>query len=54
MQNHFPRAAGIFLHVTSLPGDFGIGDLGPDYGFEIARFPVRVSWTGDGYRWEKA
>ena len=35
--------------------DAGIADLGPGgYGFEIARFPVRVSWTGDGYRWEKA
>ncbi|HMO80629.1 MAG TPA: 4-alpha-glucanotransferase [Pyrinomonadaceae bacterium] len=26
----FPRASGILLHPTSLPGDFGIGDLGPD------------------------
>ena len=34
--------------------DAGIGDLGPGSGFEIARFPVRVSWAGDGYRWEKA
>ena len=34
--------------------DAGIGDLGPDAGFEIARFPVRVSWAGDGYGWEKA
>jgi 4-alpha-glucanotransferase len=25
----FPRAAGILLHPTSLPGRFGIGDLGP-------------------------
>ena len=25
----FPRAAGILLHPTSLPGKFGIGDLGP-------------------------
>jgi 4-alpha-glucanotransferase len=24
----FPRASGILLHPTSLPGDFGIGDLG--------------------------
>lgn len=24
-----PRASGILLHVTSLPGRFGIGDLGP-------------------------
>jgi 4-alpha-glucanotransferase len=24
------RTAGVLLHVTSLPGDFGIGDLGPE------------------------
>lgn len=27
-----PRAAGILLHPTSLPGPFGIGDLGPSLG----------------------
>jgi len=27
---NFPRAAGILLHPTSLPGRFGIGDLGPE------------------------
>jgi 4-alpha-glucanotransferase len=26
----FPRASGILLHPTSLPGQFGIGDLGPE------------------------
>ena len=26
----FPRASGILLHPTSLPGRFGIGDLGPE------------------------
>jgi len=26
----FPRTAGVLLHPTSLPGDFGIGDLGPE------------------------
>lgn len=26
---NFPRASGILLHPTSLPGRFGIGDLGP-------------------------
>ena len=26
----FPRAAGVLLHPTSLPGSNGIGDLGPD------------------------
>jgi len=25
----FPRSSGILLHVTSLPGRFGVGDLGP-------------------------
>jgi 4-alpha-glucanotransferase len=27
---HFPRSSGILLHPTSLPGPFGIGDLGPE------------------------
>jgi 4-alpha-glucanotransferase len=26
----FPRSSGIFLHPTSLPSPFGIGDLGPE------------------------
>src|SRR5258705_2637294 len=26
----FPRSGGIRLHPTSLPGPFGIGDLGPE------------------------
>jgi 4-alpha-glucanotransferase len=26
----FPRSSGILLHATSLPGRFGIGDLGPE------------------------
>src|SRR5262249_36518340 len=25
----FPRASGVLLHPTSLPGEFGIGALGP-------------------------
>jgi len=30
----FPRSSGILLHPTSLPGRYGIGDLGPEaYGF---------------------
>lgn len=28
--SRFDRAAGILLHITSLPGDFGVGDLGQD------------------------
>ena len=27
---NFPRASGILLHPTSLPGAYGIGDLGPE------------------------
>jgi 4-alpha-glucanotransferase len=26
----FPRSAGILLHPTSLPGDYGIGELGAE------------------------
>ena len=26
---NFPRSSGVLLHVTSLPGPFGVGDLGP-------------------------
>jgi 4-alpha-glucanotransferase len=33
----FPRSSGILLHITSLPGRFGIGDLGP-CAFEFADF----------------
>ena len=29
MNSHYKRESGILLHLTSLPGDFGIGDLGP-------------------------
>ena len=25
---NFKRSAGVLLHISSLPGDFGIGDLG--------------------------
>lgn len=40
-----PRACGILLHPTSLPGPFGIGDLGPA-AFEFADFLART-----GQRW---
>ena len=26
----YPRLSGILLHPTSLPGPYGIGDLGPE------------------------
>ncbi len=29
MTDRFPRSSGILLHVTSLPGQYGIGDMGP-------------------------
>src|SRR5258708_30768039 len=32
-----PRSSGILLHITSLPGRFGIGDLGPS-AYEFADF----------------
>ena len=34
---NFPRASGVLLHPTSLPGAFGIGDLGPE-AFRFAKF----------------
>src|SRR5258707_1688588 len=33
----FPRSSGILLHPTSLPGPYGIGDLGPE-AFAFADF----------------
>lgn len=33
----FPRSSGILLHITSLPGRFGVGDLGP-CAYEFADF----------------
>ncbi len=38
----FPRAGGILLHPTSLPGRYGIGDIGP----EAARFTGFLHETG--------
>src|SRR3989440_590062 len=35
----FPRSSGILLHPTSLPGRFGIGDLGPE-AYHFADFLV--------------
>src|SRR5262245_51324612 len=37
-----PRGSGILLHTTSLPGPFGIGDLGP----AAAAFLVFLAETG--------
>ncbi|MBC7910035.1 MAG: 4-alpha-glucanotransferase, partial [Pyrinomonadaceae bacterium] len=38
----FPRASGILLHPTSLPGEFGIGDLGE----QSARFVDFLAASG--------
>jgi 4-alpha-glucanotransferase len=38
----FPRASGVLLHPTSLPGPYGIGDLGP----EAFRFVDWLSQAG--------
>jgi 4-alpha-glucanotransferase len=29
-RRHFPRSAGILMHISSLPGRYGIGDIGPE------------------------
>jgi 4-alpha-glucanotransferase len=39
------RAAGILLHITSLPGPFGIGDLGP----EAYKFAGQLAECGQRY-----
>jgi 4-alpha-glucanotransferase len=41
----FPRASGILLHPTSLPGEFGIGDLGP----QAFKFIDFLAETGQAY-----
>lgn len=41
----FPRASGVLLHPTSLPSEFGIGDLGP----AAMRFVDRLSEAGQTY-----
>src|SRR5205085_1804421 len=40
-----PRSAGILLHPTSLPGPYGIGDLGPSaYGWVDALIHAKQTW----------
>nr|MBA2378973.1 4-alpha-glucanotransferase [Blastocatellia bacterium] len=41
----FPRASGILLHLTSLPGRFGIGDMGP----EARKFAEFLGAAGQTY-----
>ena len=41
---HFPRESGILLHPTSLPGRFGIGEMGPEaYAFVDALVEMKQS-----------
>ena len=40
----FPRASGVLLHPTSLPGEFGIGDLGR-HAFEFVDFLIETKQT---------
>jgi hypothetical protein len=42
----FPRSSGLLLHPTSLPGPYGIGDLGP----EALRFAGFLSEAGQTLR----
>ncbi|MGD9315855.1 MAG: 4-alpha-glucanotransferase, partial [Anaerolineae bacterium] len=41
----FPRCSGILMHPTSLPGRFGIGDLGQ----EAYRFVDYLTAAGQTY-----
>src|SRR5215467_10543287 len=41
----FPRSAGVLVHPTSLPGPYGIGDLGPGaYAWIDALVHARQKW----------
>ncbi len=42
MTTLFPRASGVLLHPTSLPGRYGIGDLG-DYAYAFVDYLVSAS-----------
>ncbi|MDE2958176.1 MAG: 4-alpha-glucanotransferase [Bacteroidota bacterium] len=42
---HLPRSSGLLLHVSSLPGGYGIGDLGP----EAWRFAEACAAAGQTY-----
>jgi malto-oligosyltrehalose synthase/4-alpha-glucanotransferase len=43
-QNESERSAGILMHITSLPSDFGVGDLGPQ-AYAFADFLQRTHQT---------
>jgi len=45
MPERYPRSSGILLHPTSLPGPYGIGDLGPAaYAWVDALARTRQTW----------
>lgn len=44
-QTPFPRASGVLLHISSLPSEHGIGDLGP----EAYHFADLLSEAGQSY-----
>lgn len=37
MTDFFPRESGILLHITSLPGPYGVGEMGPQARFFVDR-----------------
>lgn len=41
-------------YVRWVDGQISTARTGVSPAFEVGRFPIRVSWTGDGYGWEKA
>ncbi|WP_020470492.1 4-alpha-glucanotransferase [Zavarzinella formosa] len=45
MSERFTRSSGVLLHVTSLPGPYGIGDLGPEaYAWVEQLVQARQTW----------
>jgi 4-alpha-glucanotransferase len=41
---HFPRSSGLLVHPTSLPGPYGVGDLGPE-ALRFADFLAKAGQT---------
>lgn len=48
---HDMEDGGECLAVASIEGS-DIGEVTIQEEFELARFPVRVEWDGDGYNWQ--
>jgi hypothetical protein len=50
----FSRSGGILLHPTSLPGPYGIGDLGPQaYRFVDWLTSTGCKLSGRCFRWDR-